>query len=257
MKTALVTGASEGIGLELARAFAADGWDLAIVARGEERLRAAAAELQAFGHTVATFACDLAKDGAAQQLYDAVTRAGLRIDALVNNAGVATHGKFVDISTGDELAAIHLNVIALTHLLKLFVPPMVARGSGYVLNVASTAGLQPGPTMAAYYATKAYVLSLSEALSEELRGTGVRVTALCPGPTHTGFVRRANMRSESRLFRVNAMDPKRVARAGYRGMLAGRAIVIPGFLNNLFAYAVRASPRAIVTRVVGWFNQTE
>jgi len=177
VKTALVTGASEGIGLELARAFAADGWDLAIVARGEERLRAAAAELQAFGHTVATFACDLAKDGAAQQLYDAVTRAGLRIDALVNNAGVATHGKFVDISTGDELAAIHLNVIALTHLLKLFVPPMVARGSGYVLNVASTAGLQPGPTMAAYYATKAYVLSLSEALSEELRGTGVRVVS--------------------------------------------------------------------------------
>lgn len=255
MKTALITGASEGIGLELARIFAADGWDLAIVARGKDGLEAAAAELRATGRTVSTFASDLAKDGAAQSLHDAVAAAGIRVDALVNNAGIATHGDFVDIPTADDLNAIHLNIVGLTHLTKLYLPEFIARGGGNVLMVASTSAFQPGPKMAVYYATKSYVLSLSEALQVELRGTGVRVTALCPGATHTGFTRRANMTSETRLFRYNAMDASRVARAGYRGMLAGKRIVVPGLMNNLLAVVVRISPRAIVARVVGWMNE--
>lgn len=255
MSTALITGATEGIGLELARVFADDGWDLVIVARSRERLDRTASELRANGRAVSTFAYDLSVDGAAQSLFDAVQAAGIRVDALVNNAGIATHGKFVDIPAADELAMLHLNMLALTLLTKLYVQVMVARGSGNVLMVASTSAFQPGPYMAAYYATKSYVLSLAEALEVELRGTGVRITALCPGATHTGFTRRAKMPGETRLFRFNGMEPRRVALAGYEGMRKGRLIVVPGFINNFLAFIVRISPRKIVSRVVGWFNQ--
>ena len=255
MSTALITGATEGIGLELARVFAADGWDLTIVARSREKLDKTAAELRAGGRAVTTFAFDLSLDGAAQSLFDAVQGAGIRIDALVNNAGIATHGKFVDISAPDELAMLHLNIVALTQLTKLYLPLMIARGSGNVLMLASTSAFQPGPYMAGYYATKSYVLSLAEALEVELRGTGVRITALCPGATHTGFTRRAKMSTETRLFRYNGMDARRVALAGYHGMRKGRLIVVPGFLNNFLAFVVRISPRKIVSRIVGWLNQ--
>lgn len=255
MSTALVTGASEGIGLELARVFAANGWDLVLVARGAEKLETIAGELRATGAAVTTFSFDLSKDDAARSLYDAVSAAGLRIDALVKNAGIATHGRFAEIPSDDEIAMLHLNVVALTQLTKLFLTEMIARGGGSILMVASTSAFQPGPYMAAYYATKSYVLSLAESLDVELRGTGVRVTALCPGATHTGFTRRAKMRGETRLFRYNAMDARRVALAGYRGMLDGRMIVIPGFINNLLAFVVRISPRKIVARIVGWMNQ--
>lgn len=255
MSTALVTGATEGIGLELARVFAAEGWDLAIVARDQKRLDETAADLRASGRTVTTFAFDLSLDGAARSLFDAVQAAGLRIDALVNNAGIATHGRFVDIPVADELAMLHLNIVALTQLTKLYLPVMIERGAGNVLMLASTSAFQPGPYMAAYYATKSYVLSLAEALDVELRGTGVRVTALCPGATHTGFTRRAKMPGETRLFRYNSMDPHRVALAGYHGMRAGRLIVVPGVINNVLAFVVRISPRKIVSRIVGWLNQ--
>jgi short-subunit dehydrogenase len=255
VSTALITGATEGIGLEFARVFAADGWDIAIVARDRQRLDTTAAELRATGRTVSTFALDLSLDGAARSLFDAVQAAGLRIDARVNNAGIATHGRFVDVAAADELGMLHLNVVALTELTKLFLPLMVERGAGNVLMLASTSAFQPGPYMAAYYATKSYVLSLAEALEVELAGTGVRITALCPGATHTGFTRRAKMTGETRLFRYNAMDAHRVALAGYRGMRAGRLIVIPGVINNVLAFVVRISPRRIVSRVVGWFNK--
>jgi len=255
LSTALITGATEGIGLELARVFAADGWDLTIVARNREKLDRTASELRAAGRTVTTFAFDLSIDGAAQSLFDAVQGAGIRVDALVNNAGIATHGKFVDIPAPDELAMLHLNVVALTQLTKLYLPHMIARGSGNVLMIASTSAFQPGPYMAAYYATKSYVLSLAEALEVELRGTGVRITALCPGATHTGFTRRAKMPGETRLFQYNSMDPRNVALAGYRGMRKGRLIVVPGFINNFLAFVVRISPRKIVSRIVGWLNQ--
>lgn len=255
MSTALITGATEGIGLELARVFAADGWDLAIVARDQQRLDETAAELRATGHTISTFAIDLSLDGAARSLFETIQAAGLRIDALVNNAGIATHGRFVDIAAADELAMLHLNVITLTELTKLFLPLMIERGAGNVLMLASTSAFQPGPYMAAYYATKSYVLSLTEALEVELAGTGVRITALCPGATHTGFTRRAKMTGETRLFRYNAMDAHCVALAGYRGMRAGRTIVIPGVINNVLAFVVRISPRKIVSRIAGWVDK--
>jgi uncharacterized protein len=255
LSTALITGATEGIGLELARVFAADGWDLAIVARNADKLEQTASELRAAGRKVSTFICDLSLDGAAQTLVDAVQAAGISVDALVNNAGIATHGAFAEIPAADELAMLHLNVVALTQLTKLYLRLMIARGSGNVLMIASTSAFQPGPYMAAYYATKSYVLSLAEALEVELRGTGVRITALCPGATHTGFTRRAKMPSETRLFRYNGMQPRRVALAGYRGMRKGRLIVVPGFINNVLAFVVRISPRKIVSSIVGWLNQ--
>ena len=255
MKTALVTGASNGIGLELARVFANDGWDLAIVARSEDTLAALAAELRASGRSVLVVPCDLARDGAAQTVFDACARAGLTIDALANNAGIATHGRFVDIPLDAELEELHLNVVALTHLTKLFVPPMVARGRGYLLNVASTAAFQPGPLMAVYYATKAYVLSLTEALANELRGTGVRVSALCPGPTETGFQARAKL-PRTRLYKRRTMDAARVAQAGYRAMLAGRTVMIPGAWNRLMTFSTRVSPRWLVTDIVRSFNSS-
>ncbi|HZC76160.1 MAG TPA: SDR family oxidoreductase, partial [Ktedonobacterales bacterium] len=193
-ETALVTGASSGIGEELARLFARDGYDLVLVARGKTQLEALAAELrQRHGVSLTVLATDLAQPAAAQAIYDELTRAGITVDVLVNNAGYATYGSFTEIPAETELAMLQVNMAALTHLCKLFLPPMVRRGSGRVLNVASTAAFQPGPLMAAYYASKAYVLSLSEALANELRGTGVTVTALCPGPTRSGFQSRAKM----------------------------------------------------------------
>jgi short-subunit dehydrogenase len=187
-KTALVTGASSGIGLDLAKRFAAEGYDVALVARSEGKLKEVAAALEA-EHKVRAHVvtADLAKAGAADALVAALDARGIDVDVLVNNAGYASYGAFAETDLADELAMIQVNVVVLTHLTKLLVRKMVAKRSGRVLNVASTAAFQPGPLMAVYYATKAYVLSFSEAIAEELRDTGVTVTALCPGPTRTAF----------------------------------------------------------------------
>lgn len=254
MKTALVTGASQGIGRELARQFANDGWNLVLVARNGAKLQEVAKELSGPQRDIFVIASDLSRDGAADDLFAAVRQSGREIDALVNNAGIATHGLFADLPIAAELEEIHLNVVALTHLTKLFLAPMIAKGHGYLLNVASTAGFQPGPLMAVYYATKAYVLSLSESLANELHGTGVSVTALCPGPTETGFQSRANM-PRTRLFKSGGGDPAGVARAGYRAMLARRTIVIPGLWNQIMTLSVRVSPRGLVTSIVRRMNE--
>jgi short-subunit dehydrogenase len=248
--TALVTGASGGIGEELARLFAADGHDLVLVARSEEKLKLLAEELGA-KHNVAArvVASDLSRPEAPREIFDALEREGVRVDALVNNAGIGSWGLFVETDLNQELELLQINVVALTHLTKLFLPAMIARGSGYVCNVASTAAFQPGPLMAVYYASKAYVLSLSEALANECEGTGVRVSALCPGPTETGFVAAAGM-SESKLFDRGAMTAREVALAGYRGLFAGKTIVIPGTRNALVARTVGFMPRRLVTKVV-------
>ena len=253
MRTALVTGASNGIGLELARVFAADGWDMVLTARSEDKLQALAVELRGLGRTVTVLPSDLARDGAAHELFGAVERAGIQIEALVNNAGVASYGEFVRVPVDVDIDEIHLNVVALTHLTKLFLPAMIERKKGYVLNVASLSSFFPGPHMAVYYATKAYVLSLTEALAQELQGTGVRVTALCPGPTESGFQQRANL-PRTRLYARRTMDPMRVAREGYRAMLAGRTISIPGWWNRVLAFSPRISPRPLLGRVVGTLN---
>jgi short-subunit dehydrogenase len=254
--TALITGASGGIGVELARVFAEHGYDLVLVARGKDRLVALAAELEgAHGITARVIEADLAQPAAPDAIYEQVGVQGVTVDILVNNAGFGTHGPFADTDLGTELEVLQVNVVALTHLTKLFLRDMLARGHGKVLNVASTAAFQPGPLMAVYYATKAYVLSLSEALANEVQGTGVTVTALCPGPTATDFHRRAQI-EDSRLVRSPLMmDAATVARVGYRALMAGKTVAIPGWANRLGAFAVRLTPRGLVTRIVRRVNE--
>jgi short-subunit dehydrogenase len=254
VKTALVTGASAGIGLELARVFAANGWNLVLVARSADKLAELAQELKAaHGTVVSVMPSDLALVQAPDDVFRRVQNEGIQIDALVNNAGIATHGKFASVPLAAELQELGVNIVALTSLSKLFLEPMIVRGSGYILNVASTAAFQPGPLMAVYYASKAYVLSLSEALAEETKGTGVSITALCPGATETGFQKRANL-PRTRLYKRTAMDAKIVARAGYEGMLRRRTIVIPGLFNAAGAFMVRFAPRKLVTHMVRLVN---
>ena len=250
MRRALVTGASGGIGEELARLFAAERWDLVLVARSKSRLESLASELASkHGIQARAMAIDLAAPGAAEGLHAELTSENVQVDALVNNAGFTVHGRFAETEWANEAAMLQVNVIALTGLTKLFVRDMLGRRAGRILNVASTAAFAPGPMMAVYYASKAYVLSFSRALADELRGSGVTVTALCPGPTRTGFAQRGGV-EEIPLFRGPVMDPRTVARAGYRGMLAGRAVVVPGLRNRLQTMAMRSLPTAVITRAV-------
>jgi short-subunit dehydrogenase len=222
-----------------------------VTARSADRLAELAQELaSAHGVAAVALACDLSVAQGAAQLTTELANRQLEIDALVNNAGYATYGPFSETSLAEELGEIGLNVVALTELSKRLLPGMLARGRGYILNVASTAAFQPGPLMAVYYATKAYVLSFSEALAEELRATPVTVTALCPGPTASGFQRRAMM-EDSRLFAGRAlMTSAEVARVAYAGMLAGRRVVIPGLSNKVLAQSVRFTPRRLVSVIV-------
>ena len=254
--TALITGASGGIGLELARLFGADGHDLVLVARRRDELERLAAELEGRHQIRArVLARDLSQPGVPQGIYDELGREGVSVDALVNNAGFGSYGLFAETDARTELDLLQVNVVALTHLTKLFLPGMIQRRRGYVMQVASTAAFQPGPLMAVYYASKAYVLSFSEALSNECRGTGVVVSALCPGPTETGFVAAARM-EKSKLFEANVMDARTVAEAGYRGMLEGKRVVIPGLKNALLARTVGFFPRGLVTKVVRRVQET-
>ena len=249
--TALVTGATGGIGLELARELARGGYDLVLVARRERELREVADGLaREHGVRAFTAVADLSDPAGPDRVAAEAERLAGPVDVLVNNAGYAQYGAFVEADAEEEARMVQLNVAALTRLTRLFLPGMVARGRGRVLNVASTAAFMPGPLMAVYYASKAYVLSLSEALAEETRGTGVTVTALCPGPTETGFQARAGM-EESKLVRgKKIMDSATVAREGVRGMLAGEPVVIPGAINRLQAMSPRFLPRRLIPRMV-------
>ena len=246
-QTALVTGASGGIGWELAREFAAGGYDLVLVARTVGKLEELAQELRSRHQaTVRVLPKDLAQPNSAEEVFQELEGAGATVDVLVNNAGFGTFGPFSQIELAVELEELQLNVVTLTHLTKRFLPGMLARRRGGVLNVASTAAFQPGPFMAVYYATKAYVLSFSEALAEEMQETGVVISVLCPGPTATGFTARAGL-GDSKLQVSNAAA---VARAGYQGFREGQRIVIPGFNNKLLAESVRLMPRKLVTKIV-------
>src|SRR5437763_17222834 len=249
--TALVTGGSGGIGLEIGKALARREFDLVLVARKRNALEAAAGQIEG-KHTVGVhvFAADLRRREAPEAIFDFLRNENIPIDVLVNNAGFGLGGEFAETELTRELEMIQVNIAALTHLTKLFLPAMIKRRSGRILNVASTAAFQPGPLMAVYYATKAYVLSFSEALAEELRDSGVTVTALCPGPTATGFASAAQMES-SKLFTVTRpAESKDVARAGYEGMKSGRRVVIPGLKNKLLTQSIRVSPRRMVTTIV-------
>lgn len=251
--TAVVTGASSGIGRELARALAADAHDLVLVARSQERLESLAAELAAeYGIAARVIVADLSSNGAPEAVEGAVSaEPGRPVDTLVNNAGFGTYGPFAETPLEESLGVILLNVMALTELAGLFLPGMLERGRGRILNVASTAAFQPGPRMAVYYATKAYVLYFSEAIAQELAGSGVTVTALCPGPTRTEFHTRAEM-TDSRLLHKSAMmDAQAVARAGLRGMRRGKRVVVPGAANRFGLLGARLLPRRLLTRLVG------
>jgi short-subunit dehydrogenase len=221
-----------------------------LVARSADKLAQVANELQVYGVTIKTIAVDLATPFAPRFLFDQLQ--DTPIDILINNAGFGAHGEFARMSEQEILGQIHLNITALTELTRLFLPAMVQRRSGRIMNVASTAAFQPGPLMAVYYATKAYVLSFSEAIANELRGSGVAVTCFCPGATHTGFARRAGTEN-SRLFKqVGAMSAEKVAHDGYRALMAGRTVAISGAHNRVVAQSVRFAPRKMVTALSRW-----
>ena len=248
--TALITGASGGIGYELAKLFAKDHHNLVLVARSGGKLTQVADELQRqFGISAKPVALDLTVSPAPQALFDQMQREGMVIDFLVNNAGYGKHGAFAMMPKEDCLGQIQLNVVALTQLTRLFLPSMLERGSGRILNIASTAGFQAGPMMAVYYATKAYVISFSEALASEVKGSGVSVTCHCPGATDTGFQKRAET-EESILFkRLRPMDAKAVARDAYRSMMAGKTLAIAGVGNWLLMESQRIAPRRLVVAI--------
>ena len=249
-KTALITGASGGIGLELARVFAEQGYGLVLVARSMEKLESLAEELRAaHGTIVEVIGIDLARGDAAEEVFRETAERDVEVDVLVNNAGFATYGPFHRKTREHELEMVQLNVASLTHLTHLFLPGMVERGRGKVLNVASTAAFQPGPLMAGYFASKAYVLHFSEAIAVELEGTGVSVTALCPGPTASDFQKRANM-EESKLLRAPMMSSRKVAEVGYRALEKGRTVVIPGTANKVGALVGRLLPRKTLSKLV-------
>jgi short-subunit dehydrogenase len=245
--TALVTGASSGIGAALAALMAADGVNLVITARHGPEMEAMAADWrQRHGVAVSVIPLDLARPGAARELVIEIDQRGLEIDYLVNNAGFGTYGHFAATSVTETEELLRLNVEALTTLTRLLLPGIIAR-RGKIMNVSSTAAFQPGPHMAAYYASKAYVLHFSEALAYELADSGVSVTSFCPGATKTGFQERARMQKAAMLHLVKMPGAEEVARAAWQAMRAGRGVVVPGLLNWLLSCSVRFSPRRLVT----------
>lgn len=244
-RLALVTGASYGLGFEFARLLAQAGYDLALIARSAEKLEANAQELRSKYRTgVTTIALDLGEASSIDALLQRVPAC----DVLVNNAGFANYGNFAELSEKHILDEIQLDVVALTRLTRRYLPEMIARKSGKILNVASTAAFVPGPSAAVYYASKAFVLSLSEAIAYELRGSGVSVTCLCPGPTATGFQERAKAQSLL-LFRLPLADAAKVAKAGIDGMMRRKPVVVPGAFNKFVAYSPRISPRSLLLAI--------
>jgi len=255
-KVALITGASAGLGEQFAHLFARDGHDVILVARTAAKLEALASKLEQDHQIKAhVLAADLTRAEEPQRLFDEVRSRQLEVEFLVNNAGFGSSGPFLDQELTREAEMVELNCTALLKLTHLFARPMRERRSGRILNVASTAGFQPGPFMATYYATKAFVVSFSEALSHELKGSGITVTCYCPGATHTEFAARAGT-TESRLFqRPGVAQAPDVAADAYAAMMKGRVLAIHGMLNWLGAVGVRFTPRAVVRSLAANLNQ--
>lgn len=246
----LITGATSGIGLELAKLFARNNYDLVLIARNKEELVAVSQELQTLNEIfIKVIAKDLSNPNSPQEIYDELEKSGIEIDILVNNAGFATKGAFAQISLQDDLDQMQLNIVSLTLLTKLFLPAMLKQKSGRILNLASTAAFFPGPYMAVYYASKAYVLSFSEALSEEVKDTGVTITALCPGPTKTNFEKRAHVS-----FKTPTMSPEAVAIIGYNGLMTGKRVVVAGKRNFIQTFGSRFVGRTFASRIIGRVN---
>ena len=250
-KTALITGASSGIGLEFAKIHAAQGDNLVLVARNKSRLDMLKAELEKdHGISVYTIGKDLAVADAAQEVFDETVQQKIWIDYLINNAGFGDFGMFYETDWEKEAKMIRLNITTLTRFCKLYIKEMIKRGEGKIMNVASTAAFQPGPTMAVYYATKAYVLHFSEAINNEVCDKGITVTALCPGATESGFQAAAAMEDSKLVKEKKLPSSKEVAQYGYKAMMKGKTVAIHGFKNRLLVSSVRITPRAAVVKLV-------
>lgn len=248
VETALITGASSGIGWELAQLFAKDRSNLVLVARRGDKLRELADHLtKTYGIAVHVFEQDLSRPGGAERVYEFTRSQNLDIDVLVNNAGFGALGYFDELPTDRLVEMLEVNVVALTQMSRLYAPGMLARRSGHILNLGSTASFQPGPNMSVYYASKAYVLSFTHGLAEELAGTGVTATCLCPGPTQTGFGDDSGMK-DTLVFKMNLMDVKTVAATGYAAMRKGRSQIVPGLMNKIGAYLGSINPRWITRK---------
>jgi short-subunit dehydrogenase len=256
-ETVLVTGASSGIGLELAKCFAADKSNLVLVARNTAAMETLAAELRR-DHKIEihVISADLARPESPRRIFDELQGRGAAVDVLVNNAGFGLHGSFVELPLARQLEIIQVNVAALVALTGLFLPGMVQRRRGGILNVGSVAGFLPGPHMAIYYASKAFVQSFSEALFEELRGTGVSVTNLCPGPTESNFSQVART-YQARTAQAAKMSAAEVAATGYRAFRAGYCMSVPGAKNILLSQMTRFLPRSMVRKGVGRYNKSK
>jgi short-subunit dehydrogenase len=249
-KTALITGASSGIGMALAHQFAQDGYQLVLAARGVAKMQALADELQRkFKVSVTVIGADLETHDGAARLHADVKARGIVLSALANNAGYGAFGEFKDSALKSELAMMQLNMNTVVVLTKLFLPDLLAT-RGKILNTASTAAFQPGPYMAVYYATKSFVLSFSEAIASELEDTGVTVTALCPGPTASGFQDKADLGNSALIKGKKLPTSEEVAALGYRAMQRGQRVYIPGFVNWAMAQSMRFTPRNLATKVV-------
>lgn len=256
-KTALITGASSGIGLELARIFASKGTNLVIVSRNVIELSKLKTELiEKHKIYVEEIEKDLSVPGAAKEVFEEVKSLSFDVDYLVNNAGFGDYGLFYKSDREKQERMINVNILALTQLTRLFLPEMVERKNGRIMNVASTAAFQPGPLMSVYYASKSYVLFFSEAIANELEGTGVTVTALCPGPTKSGFQKAANVEL-SKMMNANSIPTaERVAKYGYKAMMKGKRVAIHGLKNKELIFISRRAPKGFILNTIRKINET-
>ncbi len=254
-KTALITGASAGIGLEFAKIFAKEKYDLVITARNETKLNELANEIKNNHNVnVKVIAKDLSKQNAGEEIFDELKNENIVTDVLINNAGFGVFDNYWDVELQDEKNMLQVNIMALAELTNLFAKDMVNRGGGKILNVASTAAFQPGPTMAGYYASKAFVLSYSQAVDFELRKKGVQVSTLCPGPTITEFQIRANMEDLNLFKKGFTMSAEEVAQIGYNGLMKGKPVIIAGAMNKISAMSSKISPSKVSMKIVNWLQ---
>ncbi len=258
-QTVLVTGASKGIGMELARQFARHGYSVILTATSEEQLGETASKMQAeFNIPVRFVAADLLDPETPGKLHEALEADGTGIDILVNNAGLGHHGWFAEQPVGFAVEMIRVNIEALVRMTKMFLPAMVARGSGRILNTASIAGFMPAPQMAVYHATKAFVLSFTEALAEELKDSGVTVTALCPGATDTDFFKTADAVDTTAFQKTEVMSPQEVAKGGYEALMSGDRVYVAGGMNKAMVFMRRLMPDSVMVKMTKFFySETE
>ncbi len=249
-KTALITGASSGIGFELSRIFAKNEYNLVLVSQSEEKLNEAVSKLHKYSKNIqiTPLPMDLSQPSSSQEIYNLIEGKSIQVDVLVNNAGIQVYGNFHETNLEDNIQLMNVNMFALTKLTRLFLDDMVKRGNGKILNLASTGAFQPCPLNAVYCASKAFVLHFSEGIAEELRGSGVTVTALCPGATRTNFAKRAKI-EDTRIFSGSLMEPSKVAEIGYSALMKGKAVVVAGIGNKLMVESIRFSPRSMVTKL--------